>query len=91
MFAILSIDLDRFKEVNDVFGHAAGDALLCEVARRLGDAADGAFLARLGGDEFALIVAEGAQPATAEAARRAAAGSDGGRYRPSASTACSSA
>jgi diguanylate cyclase (GGDEF)-like protein/PAS domain S-box-containing protein len=67
MFAVLSLDLDRFKEANDVFGHAAGDALLCEAARRLGDAAEGAFLARLGGDEFALIVAEGAQPATAEA------------------------
>jgi diguanylate cyclase (GGDEF)-like protein/PAS domain S-box-containing protein len=67
MFAVLSLNLDRFKEANDVFGHAAGDALLCETARRLGEAADGAFLARLGGDEFALIVAEGAQPATAEA------------------------
>ena len=66
-FAVLSIDLDRFKEVNDVFGHAAGDTLLCEVARRLREAAGGAFLARLGGDEFALIVADGAQPATAEA------------------------
>jgi diguanylate cyclase (GGDEF)-like protein/PAS domain S-box-containing protein len=67
MFAVLSLDLDRFKEANDVFGHAAGDVLLCETARRLGEAADGAFLARLGGDEFALIVAEGTQPATAEA------------------------
>ena len=67
MFAILSVDLDRFKEVNDVFGNAAGDAVLCEVGRRLGVAANGAFLARLGGDEFALIVADGVQPSTAEA------------------------
>ena len=67
MFAILSIDLDRFKEVNDVFGQDTGDALLCEVSRRLGAAANGAYLARLGGDEFALIVSEGVQPSTAEA------------------------
>ena len=67
MFAILSVDLDRFKEVNDVFGQETGDALLCEVGRRLGAAASGAYLARLGGDEFALIVSEGLQPSTAEA------------------------
>ena len=66
-FAILSIDVDRFKEVNDVFGQGAGDALLCEVARRLRQAAGDHFVARLGGDEFALIVAEGTQPSTAEA------------------------
>jgi diguanylate cyclase (GGDEF)-like protein/PAS domain S-box-containing protein len=66
-FAVLSIDLDRFKEVNDVFGHATGDMLLCEIGRRLRAAAGSAFLARFGGDEFALIVADGAQPATAEA------------------------
>jgi diguanylate cyclase (GGDEF)-like protein/PAS domain S-box-containing protein len=66
-FAILFIDLDRFKEVNDIFGHSAGDALLCEVGQRMRDVADGAFVARLGGDEFTLIVTEGAQPATAEA------------------------
>jgi diguanylate cyclase (GGDEF)-like protein/PAS domain S-box-containing protein len=66
-FAVLCIDLDRFKEVNDVFGHSVGDALLCEVGRRMHEAADGAFLARLGGDEFTLILTEGAQPATAEA------------------------
>src|SRR5262247_1788386 len=65
-FAILCIDIDRFKEVNDVFGHSAGDALLREVSRRLCVAAEGAFLARLGGDEFT-IIAEGPQPATAEA------------------------
>jgi diguanylate cyclase (GGDEF)-like protein/PAS domain S-box-containing protein len=66
-FALLAVDLDRFKEVNDVFGHSAGDALLCEVAARLKHAADGAFVARLGGDEFTLICDSGPQPATAEA------------------------
>ena len=68
-FAVLSIDLDRFKEVNDVFGHATGDTLLCEAGRRLREAAGGAFLARFGGDEFALIVADGAQPSEAVAER----------------------
>ena len=66
-FAVLSIDLDGFKETNDTYGHLVGDALLREVARRLQAAAGGAFLARLGGDEFALIVADGAQPAAAAA------------------------
>jgi diguanylate cyclase (GGDEF)-like protein/PAS domain S-box-containing protein len=65
-FAVLSIDLDRFKEVNDVFGHSVGDLLLREVSRRLHAAAEEAFLARLGGDEFTLIVEDGPQPATAE-------------------------
>ncbi len=65
-FALLFLDLDRFKEVNDVFGHGAGDALLLEVAKRLNQAAEGAFVARLGGDEFTLIV-EGPQPSSAEA------------------------
>ncbi len=68
-FSLLSIDLDRFKEVNDVFGHAAGDELLCEIGRRLRDAAAGAFLARLGGDEFALIITDPAQSSEAVAAR----------------------
>ena len=55
-FSILSVDLDHFKEVNDLFGHSIGDALLREVTRRLQAAATGAFLARIGGDEFMLIV-----------------------------------
>ena len=66
-FALLSIDLDRFKAVNDVFGHAVGDTLLREVASRLEQACQGAFIARVGGDEFHVITPTGPQPATAEA------------------------
>ncbi|WP_240530016.1 EAL domain-containing protein [Novosphingobium sp. PC22D] len=48
------IDLDRFKEVNDTWGHAAGDALLSKIGERLsGDDFERVFFARLGGDEFA--------------------------------------
>jgi diguanylate cyclase (GGDEF)-like protein/PAS domain S-box-containing protein len=54
-FAVLFVDLDRLKEVNDVFGHAAGDQLLREVAKRMRAAAGDDFIARLGGDEFALL------------------------------------
>jgi diguanylate cyclase (GGDEF)-like protein len=58
-FSILMLDLDRFKNVNDSLGHAAGDALLQQVARRLKSALrDADVLARLGGDEFAIIQAE---------------------------------
>ncbi|MFL6795780.1 MAG: EAL domain-containing protein [Xanthobacteraceae bacterium] len=65
-FALISVDLDRFKEVNDVFGHMVGDALLREVARRLqAAAAAGTFLARLGGDEFSLIDANDGRPESA--------------------------
>jgi diguanylate cyclase (GGDEF)-like protein/PAS domain S-box-containing protein len=66
-FAVVSVDLDRFKEVNDVFGHAIGDAVLKEIAKRLAAAGEGAFLARLGGDEFIFVVADGVQPVSAEA------------------------
>ena len=55
-FALVCLDLDRFKYVNDLFGHAVGDALLCEVAKRLKAAIGNAFLARIGGDEFTVIV-----------------------------------
>ena len=63
-FALLCLDLDRFKYVNDLFGHAVGDALLCEVARRLKAASGGAFLARIGGDEFTIIVTGNQLPNT---------------------------
>lgn len=52
-------DLDGFKPVNDLYGHAAGDTLLLEVGRRLREASgDKLNLARIGGDEFAVIVSE---------------------------------
>ena len=55
--ALVLIDLDRFKEINDTLGHSAGDACLCEVARRLRRAFHNAGLVgRLGGDEFAIIL-----------------------------------
>ena len=56
--ALMMIDLDRFKEVNDTLGHNVGDYVLHEVARRLEETArNHGFIARIGGDEFALVVA----------------------------------
>lgn len=55
-FALFAIDLDRFKAVNDIFGHAAGDAILCRVAALLRDVTkDHDIVARIGGDEFLII------------------------------------
>lgn len=61
--AVLCLDLDRFKAVNDTLGHAAGDALLIQVTKRLlaNVPADRSLVARIGGDEFVLFVA-GAGP-----------------------------
>ncbi|MFN4005537.1 MAG: putative bifunctional diguanylate cyclase/phosphodiesterase [Hylemonella sp.] len=55
--AVLFIDLDRFKEINDTLGHATGDAVLCAAARRLAQLDEAAlFCARLGGDEFVVVL-----------------------------------
>ena len=58
-YSIIYLDLDGFKEINDIFGHSTGDALLRHTSARLLDlfpSSDG-FLARLGGDEFAIVLA----------------------------------
>ena len=60
-FAVLCVDLDGLKEINDVFGHAMGDKLLIEVSRRMQQSARGGVVARLSGDEFGLII-DGKQP-----------------------------
>ena len=67
--AVICIDLDHFKEANDLHGHLAGDAILTEVARRLrASVAAPSFAARLGGDEFVVVqIGGGEQPAAAAA------------------------
>ena len=56
--AVLLIDLDRFKEVNDTLGHQRGDALLTDMALRLSETVGDDHVARLGGDEFGVVLRE---------------------------------
>ncbi len=66
-FAVLFLDLDRFKLVNDSVGHAAGDEMLVEAGRRITTAlGEDTLVARLGGDEFAILLEAAGDGATAE-------------------------
>jgi diguanylate cyclase (GGDEF)-like protein/PAS domain S-box-containing protein len=65
-FAVLCIDFDRFKQINDLFGHSMGDAALREASQRLQVASQGAFLARIGGDEFIAVTEQDPLPSSAE-------------------------
>ena len=71
MAAVLYLDLDNFKRVNDTLGHAVGDELLCVVASRLRHSLGGSHVGRLGGDEFIVILPSvgGAEDAAAVAVR----------------------
>jgi len=72
-FTMLYMDLDGFKAVNDTRGHAAGDEVLFEIARRLeSQIRAGDVLARLGGDEFAVFLRQGTQESAETLARRIA-------------------
>jgi diguanylate cyclase (GGDEF)-like protein/PAS domain S-box-containing protein len=68
VFAVLCVDLDRFKEVNDLYGHGAGDQVLRMAAERMTRVLKrGEFIGRVGGDEFVIVQSDRPQPASAVA------------------------
>ena len=70
-FALLSLDLDRFKQVNDTLGHAVGDRLLMEVGRRIAaELREDDIVARFGGDEFVVLQQSAAEASQADALAR---------------------
>src|SRR5256714_3336241 len=68
-FALMMLDLDGFKDINDTLGHPAGDELLVEVARRLRAVVPDETVVRLGGDEFAVLLPGASRAVAADAAR----------------------
>src|SRR5690606_33035942 len=69
--ALFAIDLNRFKEINDVYGHAVGDQLLCRIADRMREALlPGEFVARQGGDEFLALASAPSREAAIAFAER---------------------